>query len=75
MLKWSDPQNKMRSGSVDFVDTCRRGHSAPYLALVRNNMMKGGLESSCRMTGLLARALHSKEFENRRWKSSWNKVR
>lgn len=49
MLKASDPQNKMRSGSVDFVDTCRRGRNFLKFPLARNDRM-GWLGSSCCMT-------------------------
>ena len=50
MLKASDPQNKMRSGSVDFVDTFRRGCDFLHLTFARNDVM-GCLGNNCCMTG------------------------
>ena len=47
MLNASDPQNKMRSGSVDFVDICRRGYDFLNFTLGENDTMDCLRSSHC----------------------------
>ena len=53
MLKESEPQNRMRNGSVDFVDTCRRGYSILYLACTKKERVEDGFKIRSCMTGKL----------------------
>lgn len=64
MLKSSDPQNKIRSGSVDFVDTCRRGHNVPTLVLAKKDTTGGLGNSRCCMTGITCKSPAFRESEN-----------
>ena len=63
MLKSSDPQNRMRSGSVDFVDTCCRGYiyiyNVLYVSLARYEILSGFGNSCC----MAAIACKSPAFE------------